>query len=276
MAAPPGSTVLIEARIGRAFVLHLTGQPAAAMAILEQVMASDAEAAPPALRARVFNVLAAIHMENGQIATAQQHFEAGMRCAIECGDIQYHALMTLNLANLNIRAGSLARALELTAAVERIERDLRNNHHLGRAHLVYSWGLFFCGDLEGAAARIEQALPLLPPDSQEHAYALNHLTAVRREQQSLTWARDLAYQALAAARRGNFVLAHCTALCDLALIGLEAGDTDPETLEGWAREALAMAESYRRPASSPTRARSQSAVQWARTKLPRRAAARAW
>ncbi|HYF62441.1 MAG TPA: AAA family ATPase, partial [Herpetosiphonaceae bacterium] len=248
--APAGAPVMIEARIGRAFVLHLTGQPARAMDLLEQVLAANPDSAPLALRARVLNVLAAIHMENGQIAAAQQHFAAGMDCAIACGDIQYHALMTLNLANLNIRAGSLARALELSASVERIARDLHNHHQLGRAYLVLSWALFYTGDLDGAAARIEQALPLLPADSQEHVYALNHLTAVRREQHNLAAARDLARQALEMARQGGYVLAECAALCDLARIGLEARDTDGALLEGWAREALALAQSYQRPAWS--------------------------
>ncbi len=237
-----------EAAIGHAFVLHLTGHSAAARAMLQSRLAATPQAEPSSIRARALNVMAATSMEAGAINEARLFFEAAMDCALKCGDIQYHALVALNLANLNIRSGSIATALELTANAERIQTEIGNTHHVGLVHMVASWALFYSGDLAQAGLRLEQGLSLLPAETQDHAYGLSHLTSIRREQGAFVIARDLAHQALSAARRGQFILAQCMALCELAQIGLAAHDTDLPTLEGWAREAIALAEGYGRTA----------------------------
>jgi DNA-binding SARP family transcriptional activator/tetratricopeptide (TPR) repeat protein len=241
-------TTSTEATIGHAFVLHLTGHSAEARIMLESRLAATPQAEPSSIRARALNVMAATCMEAGSIAEAKAFFEAAMDCALKCGDIQYHALVALNLANLNVRSGSLAVALELTANAERIQVEIGNTHHVGLVHMVASWALFYSGDLAQAALRLEQGLNMLPAESQDHAYGLSHLTTIRREQGSFLLARDLAHQTLSAARRGKFILAQCMALCELAMIGLAAHDTDLATLAGWAREAIALAEGYGRPA----------------------------
>ncbi len=241
-------TTRTDAEIGHAFVLHLTGHSVAARAMLVNRFAATPQAEPSSIRARALNVMAATCMEAGEITTAKGFFEAAMDCALKCGDIQYHALVALNLANLNVRSGSIATALELTASAERIQTEIGNTHHVGLVHMVASWALFYAGELAQAAGRLEQALDMLPAETQDHAYGLSHLTMVRREQGTFLLARDLAHQTLSAARRGKFILAQCMALCELALIGLAAHDTDPATLEGWAREAIALAEGYGRTA----------------------------